>query len=132
MRLRTVMIQWAIILMTSGVVAGGTAMQQPAQKAPTADSPAGEWAVAFTLQGITVPGTLILRVDGDKVTGAVYSQHTGAGTLRDGLWADNKLSFTMEFTRHESIALTGKLLDGKLSGEFRTEGMQGTWEAKRR
>jgi hypothetical protein len=132
MRLRTVMIQWAIILMTSGVVAGGTAMQQPAQKAPTADSPAGEWAVAFTLQGITVPGTLILRVDGDKVTGAVYSQHTGAGTLRDGSWADNKLSFTMEFTRHESIALTGKLLDGKLSGEFRTEGMQGTWEAKRR
>ena len=43
-----------------------------------------------------------------------------------------KLSCTLNFAAHESIALTGKLQDGKLSGEFQTEGMQGNWEAEKK
>jgi hypothetical protein len=38
----------------------------------------------------------------------------------------------MDFPSHESIDVTGSLKDGKLTGEFRTEGRQGTWEATRK
>jgi hypothetical protein len=96
------------------------------------DPISGEWDVMFELQGTRVPGRFNLKLDGNVVTGSAESEHTGPGTLRDGKWADNKISFTLDFATHESIAVTGTVKDGKLIGEFQTEGMQGTWEAKRR
>lgn len=96
------------------------------------DPISGEWNVLFTLQGTTVPGTFKLMLDGDKITGTVESEHTGAGTVDKGTWADHQVSFTLVFPKHDSIAVTGKLKDGKLAGEFKTEGMQGTWEAKKK
>jgi hypothetical protein len=101
-------------------------------RATTADPISGDWDVTFTLQGTSVPATFKFKLDGDKLTGTADSQHTGPGTLKDGTWAGDKLSFTLEFAKHESIAVNGALKDGKLSGEFRTEGTQGTWEAKRK
>jgi len=68
----------------------------------------------------------------DKVTGTAESAHTGPGTVRDGSWANNKLSFTLDFKTHESIAITGTLKDGQLVGEFRTEGFVSNWEAKKK
>ena len=59
-----------------------------------ADPITGEWDVIFRVQDTKTPATFKLKLDGDKVTGTVYSEHTGAGTLRDGSWKDNKLSFT--------------------------------------
>ena len=96
------------------------------------DPISGEWEVTFTLQGTTVPGTFTLKLDGDKVTGTAVSEHTGPGTVSRGTWADHQLSFTLDFAKHDSIAITGKMKDGKLAGEFKTEGMQGTWQAKKR
>ena len=96
------------------------------------DPISGEWDVMFELQGTKVPGNFKLKLDGDNVTGTVESEHTGPGTLSEGKWEHNKISFTLVFARHESIAVTGMLKDGRLIGEFKTEGMQGTWEAKRR
>jgi len=96
------------------------------------DPISGEWDVMFELQGTKVPGNFKLKLDGDVVTGTAESEHTGPGTLSDGKWEHDKISFTLIFARHESIAVTGALKDGKLIGEFKTEGMQGTWEAKRR
>jgi Tol biopolymer transport system component len=95
------------------------------------DPISGDWDASFTLQGTTVPGIFKLKLDGEKVTGTVESVHTGPGTLSKGSWVDNKLSCTLDFMKHDSIEVTGSLKDGKLVGEFRTEGMQGTWEAKR-
>ena len=96
------------------------------------DPISGEWNVLFTLQGTTVPGTFRLKLDGEKLTGTVESEHTGAGTVDKGTWADHQISCMLVFPKHDSIAVTGKLKDGKLMGEFRTEGMQGTWEAKKK
>lgn len=97
-----------------------------------ADPISGEWEVSFYLQGTTTPATFKLKLDGDKVTGTAESAHTGSGTVRDGLWAENKLSFTLDFKSHESIVITGSLKDGKLAGEFRTEGFVEKWEAKKK
>lgn len=109
-----------------GLNGGGVARATPA------DPISGDWDVVLSVQGMSVPAVFKFKLDGDKLTGTADSQHTGPGTLVNGTWAGDKVSFTLEFAKHESIAVTGVLKDGKLSGEFRTEGMQGTWEAKRK
>ena len=96
------------------------------------DQLSGEWNVTFFVQGQTTPATFSLKLDGKNVTGTAYSEHTGPGTIRDGNWDNGKLSFTLDFKKHESIAITGALQDGKLSGEFRTEGFVSKWEAKKK
>jgi hypothetical protein len=96
------------------------------------DPISGEWDVSFYVHGTTTPATFKLKLEGDKVTGTAESAHTGPGTVRDGSWTENKLSFTLDFKKHESIAITGSLKDGKLSGEFRTEGFVEKWEATKK
>ena len=98
----------------------------------SSDPISGEWNGLFQVEGHSAELTMMLKLDGHKVTGTAESAHTGPGTLSKGSWADEKLSFTMDFAAHESIAVTGILKDGKLTGEFRTEGMIGKWEAKRK
>ena len=68
------------------------------------------------------PERFKLKLKGHNVTGTVESKHTGPGKLTKGSWVDDKLSFTLVFEHHESIDVTGSLKDGKLVGEFRTEG----------
>ena len=122
-----------LFVLALATVIGARAAATRQTHAPQASDPiTGEWSVKFTLQGITVPGTFKLELKGDRVTGTVESQHTGAGTLSDGAWADDKLSCILKFAAHDSIAINGKLQDGKLRGEFQTEGMQGTWEAEKK
>ena len=97
-----------------------------------ADLISGEWDVSFYVNGKTYPATFKLKLDDDKVTGTAYSEHTGASTLRDGSWAENKFSFTLDFAKHESIAITGQLEGDKLVGEFTTEGFTAKWDAKKK
>ena len=92
---------------------------------------AGEWHITFMVQGQTVPGTLVLAAEGEKLSGTVETQHTGPGRLQDGKFTASKLSATCVFERHESIDLTGELQGEKLVGTFRTEGREGQWEATR-
>jgi hypothetical protein len=96
------------------------------------DPISGEWDVTFRVDASTTPAVFTLKLEGEKVSGTVYSQHTGPGILRDGSWTNNKLSFTAEFEKHESIAVTGEVKGGGLAGEFRTEGFVSSWEAKRK
>jgi hypothetical protein len=97
-----------------------------------ADPISGEWDVAFKLEGTTTPAQFNLKLEGQTVSGTVYSEHTGAGTIHEGKFADNKLSLTLDFAHHQSIIITGALKDNGLSGEFRTEGFVATWEGKRK
>jgi len=97
-----------------------------------ADPISGEWNVSFFVHDTATPATFTLKLNGTKVTGTAYSDHTGLGTVRDGSWVNNKWSFTLDFKKHESIAITGTLQDGKLVGEFRTEGFVSKWEAKKK
>jgi len=96
------------------------------------DPISGEWNVAFYVHNSKTPATFTLKLDGGQITGTVYSEHTGAGTLRDGKWENGKLSFTVDFKKHESIAITGELKEGKLVGQFTTEGFTEKWDATRK
>ena len=96
------------------------------------DPISGEWNVSFFVHDTTTPATFNLKLAGTKVTGTVYSEHTGPGTVREGKWADGKLALMLDFKNHESIAVDGAMKDGKLAGEFHTEGFTARWEAKRK
>lgn len=92
----------------------------------------GEWNVTFYVHEQKTPASFTFKVEGTTVTGTAYSEHTGAGTIRDGKYADGKLSFTLDFQKHESIVVNGVLKDGKLTGEFSTEGFTDKWEATKK
>jgi hypothetical protein len=92
----------------------------------------GEWDVSFFVHEKKTPATFTLKLEGTKITGTAYSDHTGTGTVRDGKWVDGKLSFTLDFKKHESIAITGLVKEDKLVGQFTTEGFTEKWEAVRK
>lgn len=117
------------VLVVELILASSAAVAQ--HGTPPSGSIAGEWSISFMVQGQTVPGTLVLAVEGETVTGTVETQHTGPGKLQDGKFAASRLSATCVFERHESIALMGELQGEKLVGTFRTEGREGKWEATR-
>ena len=108
-----------------GTVQHATAVQEPAAGI------SGTWSATFTIAGQSVPVLLKFAEKDGVVTGTVESEHTGPGTINDGTWKDNSLNCTLKFEKHESIALSGMLKGEIFAGEFKTEGMQGTWEAKR-
>ena len=96
------------------------------------DPISGEWNVSFFVHDTTTPATFNLKLAGTKVTGTVYSEHTGPGTVREGKWTDGKLTLIFDFKNHESIAVDGRMKDGTLAGEFHTEGFTAKWEAKKK
>ena len=122
--LRKISIFTAVLILASYASLGIAAQKM--------DPISGEWHVVFSIAGQTAEGTYELKLDGDKVTGTVETAHTGPGTLSNGKWADGKLSFTLDFAKHESINVTGTAKDGALQGDFATEGMTGTWIATRK
>ena len=138
MHLRCILSLVLLALATTAPLACSTAdafhreVFRPSATRQDSDPISGEWDVTFLVQKTKTPATFKLKLNGDRVTGTVYSEHTGAGTLSDGSWKDQKLNFTVDFARHESIAISGTLKDGMLLGEFRTEGFSEKWEAKRK
>jgi hypothetical protein len=95
-----------------------------------ADPISGNWNAVFTVDENVVPAKFVLKLEGNKITGTVISDYTGAGKISDGTWSEGKLTMTFEFTSHEAVALKGGLDHGKLSGDFATEGRAGKWTAE--
>ena len=116
---------------TAGAAPAVTAAPKK-ESAPAAGDPlTGEWDAAADAQGTSIPFTLKLKLEGDKVSGTSESAQ-GAVPLSKGSWTANKLSFTMD-TPNGSIGMTATIKDGKLVGEFDFAGqMTGKWEATKK
>ena len=116
--------------------AGAAVAANPAPTTPMAapaagDPITGEWAATADAQGMTIPFTLNLKLEGDKVTGTSASDQ-GTTSLSKGAWSNNKLTFTLD-TPNGVIGFTAMLKEGKLVGEFDFAGqMTGKWEAKKK
>jgi hypothetical protein len=115
----------------------GSATPAPATPAPSAAKPAagdpitGDWDGAADAGGMTIPFTLKLKLDGDKVTGSSTSDQ-GTATVSNGKWDGNKLSFSLE-TPNGAITMTGTVKDGQINGDFDFSGqMTGKWSAKKK
>lgn len=88
----------------------------------------GQWEAAADANGQTVPFTLVLKVDGEKVTGSSSSQ-LGDSTISSGTWKDGKLAVVLE-GGSAPVALVGTLVEGKLVGDYDYGGqLQGKWVA---
>ena len=88
----------------------------------------GQWEAVADANGQPFPFLLTLKIDGEKVSGNSSSQ-LGDATIKEGIWKDGKLVFSLEGS-NGTIALSGVVIEGKLSGEFDYAGqLQGKWVA---
>ncbi|HZS44877.1 MAG TPA: hypothetical protein VFC63_07215 [Blastocatellia bacterium] len=117
-----------VLILASSIMMAAISNAQPKDKS---DPISGDWNATFTIKEMSAAITLNLKLDGKNVTGDVDSQHTGPGKIK-GSWTGNKLTLRMDFDNHQPIEATAEIKDGKLSGEFRTEGTQGTWAAAKK
>jgi hypothetical protein len=121
-------------LKRAGMAAAAPAASAAPKKesSPAAGDPlSGDWDAAADAQGTSIPFTLKLKLDGDKVTGSSESAQ-GAVALSKGTWTANKLTFSLD-TPNGAITMTGTIKDGKIVGEFDFAGqMTGKWEATKK
>jgi hypothetical protein len=127
-------------LKRAGTMAAAPSSPAPSSPAPASSAPAtapggdpvsGEWDASADAQGSSIPFTLKLKLDGDKVTGTSESAQ-GSLPISKGTFAAGKLSFSLE-TPQGAIGLTGTVKDGKILGDFDFAGqMTGKWEAKKK
>jgi len=89
---------------------------------------AGEWDAVADAQGQPFPFTLVLKIEGEKVTGSSTSQ-LGESTISSGTWKDGQLNFQLD-SQNGSVVMSATVVEGKLSGAFDFAGqMQGKWVA---
>ena len=106
----------------------------PAATAAAAAAPinlTGEWDGIADANGQTVPFALILKVEGEKVTGSSSSQ-LGESVISSGTWKDGQLNFVLEGASGV-VTMNATVIEGKLSGLFDFAGeLQGKWVAVRK
>jgi hypothetical protein len=88
----------------------------------------GEWDGVADAQGQPFPFVLVLKIDGENVSGSSSSQ-LGESQIKKGSWKDGKLVFELE-GQNGLISMSATVIEGKLSGEFDFAGqLQGKWVA---
>jgi hypothetical protein len=88
----------------------------------------GQWDGVADAQGQPFPFLLVLKIDGETVSGSSRSQ-LGDSTIKSGTWKDGRLIFQLE-SQTGVISMSAVVVDGKLSGEFDYAGqLQGKWVA---
>lgn len=100
--------------------------------------PTGTWKWSMTFNNQTREATLKLKLEGDKLTGAMLGRNDQETQIEDGKFKDGELSFSVtrerngqKFTVKYSGKVDGDTIKGKQ--EFEREGQTRSrdWEAKR-
>jgi hypothetical protein len=96
-----------------------------------ADEISGEWEAVADANGQAFPFALVLKVDGEKVTGSSNSQ-LGSSTISTGTWKDGKLAVVLE-AGSGRITLVATIVEGKLTGDYDFAGQSsGKWVAQKK
>lgn len=91
----------------------------------------GQWDAVADAQGQPFPFVLVLKIDGENVTGSSSSQ-LGESQIKSGSWKEGRLVFELE-GQNGVITMSAVVVEGKLSGEFDFAGqLQGKWVAVRK
>lgn len=102
-----------------------------ASESKPVDPLSGEWDAVAEAQGMTIPFTLKLKLEGDKVSGEASSPQ-GTLPITNGTWVGEKLSFSLD-TPNGAIKMTATIKENKLVGEYDLAGqIQGKWEASKK
>ena len=109
----------------AGPIQGKTSAPRPA------DPISGNWSASFEFDGgRSFTRTLDLKLQGKKVSGTAGSSQAGADPII-GTWEAGELNIVIEGERG-TMALTGRLTEGRLAGVWDVGHAKGKWEAKRK
>lgn len=115
----------------AAAAAPATAPATPPAGAPAAVNLNGQWDAVADANGQPFPFLLVLKIEGENVTGSSSSQ-LGDSTVKSGSWKEGKLVFQLE-GQNGTISMSATVVDGKLTGEFDYAGqLQGRWVAVRK
>jgi len=114
-------------VLTASFSEAGKTMSVDFRKA-AADEISGEWDAVADAGGQPFPFTLVLKLDGDKVTGSSSSQ-LGTSNISAGTWKDGKLAIVLE-SGSGQILMNATIVEGKFSGDYDFAGQSsGKWVA---
>lgn len=113
--------------------AASSATPAPKTSAPVAGDPvSGDWDGAADAGGTSIPFTLKLKLEGDKVTGTSEGSQGTIPVLK-GTYSAGTLTFSLDPGQGGEIKMTAIIKDGKLVGDFDFAGqMTGKWEATKK
>jgi len=113
---------------------GAAGLAQAADK----PNPTGTWRWEVTFNGQTRETTLKLKLEGDKLTGAVVGSDGAETAIQDAKFVDGTVSFNVvrerngqTMTRKYSGKLSGDSIKGKSETERDGQTQSRDWEAKR-
>lgn len=106
--------------------------------AQAAEDPTGTWTWKTERNGQSRESTLKLKLEGDKLTGAMVGRNNAETAISDATYKDGELSFNVtrefngnKFTMKYSGKITGDSIKGKMESERNGEKLSRDWEAKR-
>lgn len=101
-------------------------------------NPTGTWKWSVTFNNNTREMTLKLKLEGDKLTGAMLGRNNQETNIEDGKFKDGEVSFKvtrerqgMKFTQNYHGKVEGDTIKGKVEFERNGENQSRDWEAKR-
>jgi hypothetical protein len=97
------------------------------------DPISGAWAGDVLINSQTMPFSMVLRLNGDAVTGEMTST-TGSVPLANGAWKEGTLLLAFPYVGGEPVSMAAQLRDGKLSGvvDYNRGEATGTFTAVRK
>jgi hypothetical protein len=97
------------------------------------DPVTGTWSGEVQVAGDVIPFSLVLRLNGETVTGEVTSA-LGSVPLSSGSWKDGALLLGFPYVSGEPVSMGAQLQDGKLVGvvDYNKGEATGTWTAVRK
>ncbi len=106
--------------------------------AAQAADPTGTWKWSTTFNNQTREQTLKLKLEGDKLTGAMVGRNNTETAIGDATFKDDTVSFTVTRERDGNKFVTkytgkveGDTIKGKTESERDGEKRERDWEAKR-
>ena len=103
-----------------------------------AADPTGTWKYSVMFGDQTREQTLKLKLEGDKLTGAVVGRNNTETAIGDATFKDDTVSFTVtrerdgnKFVTKYSGKLEGDTIKGKIESERNGEKQSRDWSAKR-
>ncbi len=126
----------ASILLAAWTIAA-TTLPAASQAAESAD-PTGTWKWSVTFNDQTRELTLKLKLEGDKLTGAMLGRDNQETPIEDASFKDDEVAFAVtrerngqKFTIKYKGKVSGDTIKGKSEFERNGEKQSRDWEAKR-
>lgn len=101
-------------------------------------SPTGTWKWSVEVNGQTRESTLKLKLDGDKLTGAMVGRNNNETKIEDGTYKDGEVAFKITRERNGNKIvqtfkgkLSGDTIKGKIEVDRNGQTQSRDWEAKR-